>query len=66
MPNPLKNICILFPDFTKCNSFEVIKNGVEQDIVKLDEKTFYLVGKVPDLCDIVLENPTISRKHAVI
>ena len=24
-----------------------------------------MVGKLPDLCDIVLEHPSISRKHAV-
>jgi pSer/pThr/pTyr-binding forkhead associated (FHA) protein len=29
------------------------------------QKAMYLVGKHGDICDIVLENPTISRKHAV-
>ena len=26
----------------------------------------YLVGKNSEICDIVLDNPAISRKHAVI
>ena len=47
-------------------SLEVIKEGTLLEKVHIDKKSFYLVGKVPDICDIVLDNPTISRKHAII
>lgn len=47
-------------------SLEVIKNGVPFEERDISYKPFILLGKYPDLCDIVLEHPTISRKHAVI
>lgn len=47
-------------------SFEVVRNGVYLEERKINEKAFYLVGKLPDLCDIVLEHESISRKHAII
>ena len=34
--------------------------------IDLTQKEFYLVGRQKDLCDIYLENETVSRKHAVI
>lgn len=33
---------------------------------KLKQKAMYLIGKNEKICDIVLDNPTISRKHAVL
>jgi hypothetical protein len=40
---------------------EIIKNGVVVEERELKEKAFFLVGKLPDLCDLVLEHPSISR-----
>jgi pSer/pThr/pTyr-binding forkhead associated (FHA) protein len=34
--------------------------------IRLAQKPFILVGKHPDICDVVLENPSISRKHAIL
>ena len=36
------------------------------DEIDLTKKSFYLVGRQEDICDVYLENPTISRKHAII
>jgi pSer/pThr/pTyr-binding forkhead associated (FHA) protein len=44
---------------------EVLKNGVEVEKKFIDQKAMYLVGKHKDICDIILDNPTISRKHAL-
>ena len=43
-----------------------MKEGAIVEEVDLSQKPFYLVGRQQELCDIFLENPTISRKHAVI
>ena len=43
-----------------------MKSGIILDEKKLNEKEFFLIGRQPDLSDIVLEHPSISRKHAVI
>ncbi|CAD8091618.1 unnamed protein product [Paramecium sonneborni] len=45
---------------------EVLKNGVLIQEKKIDNKAMYLIGKNDKICDIVLDNPTISRKHAVL
>jgi len=48
-------------------SFEILKGGTIVDSIKfssLEEKGFYIVGRVP-ACDIVAENPTVSRMHAI-
>lgn len=55
---------------------EVLKNGVFVEQKKIDnvildkkyyfQKAMYLIGKNDKICDIVLDNPTISRKHAVL
>ncbi|CAK80521.1 unnamed protein product (macronuclear) [Paramecium tetraurelia] len=45
---------------------EVLKNGVLIQQKKIDNKAMYLIGKNEKICDIVLDNPTISRKHAVL
>lgn len=43
-----------------------MKEGSILDEINLSKKEFYIVGRQEDICDIFLENPTISRKHAVI
>ena len=44
----------------------MIKNGILISEVKQKEKDFLLIGKFPDISDIVLEHPSISRKHAIL
>jgi len=43
-----------------------MKSGVILEEKKLTEKAFFLIGRLVDLSDIVLEHPSISRKHAVL
>lgn len=45
--------------------FRVVKNGSEIDKIKLG-KANLVFGRKPDMCDIVLDHPTISRRHAAI
>jgi pSer/pThr/pTyr-binding forkhead associated (FHA) protein len=47
-------------------SLEVLKEGSIVGCLQLNEKAFYIVGRQPDICDIGLEHPSISRQHAVI
>ncbi|KAK6255846.1 hypothetical protein SCA6_017151 [Theobroma cacao] len=44
---------------------EILKDGCIIDQFKVNEKGAYMFGRV-DLCDFVLEHPTISRFHAVL
>ncbi|XP_028060040.1 kanadaptin-like isoform X2 [Camellia sinensis] len=44
---------------------EVLKEGSIIDQLDVHEKGAYMFGRV-DLCDFVLEHPTISRFHAVL
>ncbi|EOY19164.1 SMAD/FHA domain-containing protein, putative isoform 2, partial [Theobroma cacao] len=44
---------------------EVLEEGCVIDQLKVYEKGAYMFGSV-DLCDVVLEHPTISRFHAVL
>ncbi|XP_058187799.1 uncharacterized protein LOC131304551 isoform X3 [Rhododendron vialii] len=46
-------------------SLEVLKGGSIVDQLHVHEKGAYMFGRV-DLCDFVLEHPTISRFHAVL
>ncbi|XP_039029721.1 kanadaptin-like isoform X1 [Hibiscus syriacus] len=50
-----------------CHHFflEVLKDGCIVDQFEVYEKGAYMFGRV-DLCDFVLEHPTISRFHAVL
>ncbi|XP_065854823.1 uncharacterized protein [Euphorbia lathyris] len=50
-----------------CHKFyiEVLKDGSIIDQLDVFEKGAYMFGRV-DICDFVLEHPTISRFHAVI
>ncbi|ODM90299.1 Kanadaptin [Orchesella cincta] len=48
-------------------SLEILKNGAIIDTFNFspdDQKGYYIIGRVPG-CDIVAENPTVSRLHAV-
>ncbi|KAG6398409.1 hypothetical protein SASPL_139869 [Salvia splendens] len=44
---------------------EVLKDGAIIDRYDVNEKGAYMFGRV-DICDFVLEHPTISRFHAVL
>lgn len=46
-------------------SLEVLKDGAIISQFDVNEKGAYMFGRV-DLCDFVLEHPTISRFHAVL
>ncbi|XP_030468896.2 uncharacterized protein LOC115687451 [Syzygium oleosum] len=46
-------------------SLEVLKDGAIIDQLSVHEKGAYMFGRV-DLCDFVLEHPTVSRFHAVL
>ncbi|KAG9448600.1 hypothetical protein H6P81_008565 [Aristolochia fimbriata] len=50
-----------------CHSYslEVLKDGLIVDQFDVSAKGAYMFGRV-DLCDFVLEHPTISRFHAVL
>jgi len=54
-----------FPSNCDIN-FEIIKDGSIIQTFTPKDKPFYLIGKLEDLCDIVLNHPSISRKHAVL
>lgn len=34
--------------------------------VNIKKKEFHLIGRLEDLCDIFIDNPTVSRKHAIL
>lgn len=46
-------------------ALDVIRSGVELPRVPLEGKACFLIGRVP-VCDIVLDNETVSRQHAVL
>lgn len=46
-------------------SLEILKNGTIVDTVPLEQRSYYVVGRLP-ACDVSLEHPSISRYHAVI
>ncbi|XP_066559261.1 kanadaptin isoform X2 [Amia ocellicauda] len=48
-----------------CYSFEILKNGAILDTVPLTERSFFVIGRLPN-CDVSLEHPSISRYHAVV
>jgi len=43
-----------------------MKEGQILEEIDLKSKAFYVVGRQQDIVDIFQENPTISRRHAVI
>ncbi|UVC54661.1 hypothetical protein MACJ_003630 [Theileria orientalis] len=46
-------------------SVQIISNGVLLDTVKLNFKSFYVLGSM-DECDFVYKNPQVSRKHFIM
>ena len=46
-------------------SFDVLKNGSIVDNVDLNEKSYFIFGRLPT-CDVTLEHPSLSRYHACI
>ncbi|WOL12324.1 kanadaptin [Canna indica] len=51
------------PGYPFC--LEVLKDGAIMEQLDVSQKGAYMFGRV-DLCDFVLEHPTISRFHAVL
>jgi pSer/pThr/pTyr-binding forkhead associated (FHA) protein len=47
-------------------SLEVLKDGSSINKIELMNKDHFLIGRQPDLCDIGLEHPSVSRVHAVV
>lgn len=43
-----------------------MKDGQILETIDLADKPFYVLGRQPDIVDIPCENPTISRRHAVL
>ncbi|KAL3874661.1 hypothetical protein ACJMK2_037643 [Sinanodonta woodiana] len=46
-------------------SFEIIKNGSVSGTVEMNDKAFYIFGRLPS-CDVQMEHPSLSRYHAVV
>lgn len=47
-------------------SLEVLKDGAIVSTVPLHTRTHYIAGRQPDVCDIQMDHPSISREHAAI
>ena len=43
---------------------EIIKEGSSIGTEELGSKTHFVAGRQPDICDIQLDHPSISREHA--
>ena len=43
---------------------EILKNGSSIGEILLHERPNYVAGRQPDLCDIQLDHPSVSREHA--
>ncbi|KAM7520607.1 hypothetical protein LguiB_019569 [Lonicera macranthoides] len=67
--HPIPSVPYTIPSWTSppCHHYflEVLKDGFIIDQFDVYEKGAYMFGRV-DLCDFVLEHPTISRFHAVL
>ena len=44
---------------------EVVKNGTVVNNISLKDKSFFVVGRLPNQCDVCVEHPSCSRFHAV-
>ncbi|CAN0454393.1 unnamed protein product, partial [Ectocarpus sp. 12 AP-2014] len=47
-------------------SLTVLKGGVEVGNISLDNRTHVLLGEQQGVVDVLLEHPSISRKHAIL
>ncbi|CBN74145.1 conserved unknown protein [Ectocarpus siliculosus] len=47
-------------------SLTVLKGGVEVGSISLDNRTHVLLGRQQGVVDVLLEHPSISRKHAIL
>ncbi|KAF0683597.1 Aste57867_24363 [Aphanomyces stellatus] len=47
-------------------SLEVIKSGIILEKIALTTKSFFVLGRMEPLCDLVLAHPSVSRTHAVL
>lgn len=54
------------PDPQSSFALEVFKNGVILERYDLSGKAFFLLGRQPEVCDLVLFHPSVSRLHAAI
>jgi len=52
--------------FYKDASLEVTKNGQVIETIEIGKKQSYVFGRNGDVCDIILDHPSASRKHAAI
>lgn len=53
------------PPDSRPYALEILKNGAIVDTVPLNQRGFFVVGRLP-VCDVSLEHPSISRYHAVV
>lgn len=51
---------------TRSYSLEVLKSGQIVTTISLNDKSFYVFGRLVNMCDVVLAHPSISRFHAVL
>lgn len=47
-------------------SLEVIKDGVLLETIDLTTKPYYIFGRNKETCDVIFENPSVSRVHMVL
>jgi hypothetical protein len=47
-------------------SLEILKDGSMINEIPLHNKDHYVLGRQPDVCDIGLDHPSISRVHAIL
>lgn len=45
---------------------EVIKDGEHIETIALDSRPYFVVGRQRETCHIVLDNPSMSRQHAIL
>ena len=53
-------------DSVESFSLDVLKDGLIINNISLSGKSYFMIGRQPDICDIALEHQSISRQHAVL